>query len=565
MPSEANELAKIKAILKSNPRGLTIEELSKRIPLNRTSTAKYLNTLLISGQAEMRTYGRAKVFTISHRVPLSQMISLTSDPILVLDKELFIKQVNDRFNEVFSVSKSDLIGHKIDFTPLNALDILIPPNKIHEAVEGQEQVFEKNVRNGEQEFFFKVKLVPSVFDDGDKGVVIFFEDITELKKYQHHLEQLVEERTAELQVTNEKLQREIEDHKRAKTALIKSEERYRTLVEASPNGIFFCDINYAIMMANPKAVTLFGYSSVNELIGKNMLQLVVNDDHDNLLGIFSRAGEEEIPRETEFSFIRKDRAAFPGEFITGPVKDHTGLSIGFIGVIMDITERKRAEEALRQANRKLNLLSSFTRHDILNQLTIVLGYLKMARDVITDPVANGFVSKAEESAGVIQTQITFTRDFQNIGVVPPEWQRIDELVKTSLNGLSPGKVSISVDLNGNEVYADPLLGKAFANIIGHSLHQDGSLSQIRVSSKDSGDLLTVLIEDDGSGIPDAEKEDIFDRALGGKHTYDLFLAREIMSITGISIRETGIFGKGSRFEISFGKGMYRGLETPVQR
>jgi PAS domain S-box-containing protein len=565
MPSEANELAKIKAILKSNPRGLTIEELSKRIPLNRTSTAKYLNTLLISGQAEMRTYGRAKVFTISHRVPLSQMISLTSDPILVLDKELFIKQVNDRFNEVFSVSKNDLIGHKIDFTPLNALDILIPPNKIHEAVEGQEQVFEKNVRNGDQEFFFKVKLVPSVFDDGDKGVVIFFEDITELKKYQHHLEQLVEERTAELQVTNEKLQREIEDHKRAKTALIKSEERYRTLVEASPNGIFFCDINYAIMMANPKAVTLFGYSSVNELIGKNMLQLVVNDDHDNLLGIFSRAGEEEIARETEFSFIKKDRTAFPGEFITGPVKDHTGLSIGFIGVIMDITERKRAEEALRQANRKLNLLSSFTRHDILNQLTIVLGYLKMSRDVITDPVANGFVSKAEESAGVIQTQITFTRDFQNIGVVPPEWQRIDELVKTSLKGIQPEKVSILVDLNANEVYADPLLGKAIANIIEHSLHQDGSLSQIRVSSKDSGDVLTVLIEDDGSGIPDAEKEDIFDRALGGKHTYDLFLAREIMSITGISIKETGIFGKGARFEISFKKGMYRGFEVPVQR
>lgn len=557
MPSEADELAKIKAILKGNPRGLTIEELSRRIPLNRTSTAKYLNTLLISGQAEMRTYGRAKVFTLSHRVPLSQMISLTSDPILVLDKELFIKQVNERFLEIFSLNKQDLVGHKIDFTPLNSLETLIPRDKVTDAVDGQEQVFEKNIKKSKEDLFFKIKLIPSVFDDGDKGVVILFEDITELKKYQHHLEQLVEERTAELQVTNEKLQVEIEEHKRVKTALIKSEERYRTLVEASPNGIFFADTSYMVMMANPKAVTLFGYESIDELVGKNVFTLIANDDHENLLSVLASAADFGFSFETEFTFRKKDRSVFPGELITALVKDHSGTPVGYIGVLMDITDRKRAQEALRQANRKLNLLSSITRHDILNQLTIILGYLKMAKGSISDPGPAGFLEKAELAAGRIQKQIIFTRDFQNIGSAPPKWQQIGTVVRASATGLPTGQVSITVELDRTEVYADPLLDKAISNILKSCLDQEGSLSRIRVTSTESSGSYDLIIEDDGSGIPDSEKEEIFDRSFGEKKGYHLFLAREILSITGITLKETGVYGKGSRYEVHVNQGIFR--------
>ena len=82
-----NEVARIRDLLKEHPKGMTIEEISRLLPLNRTSTAKYLNTLLISGQADMRTYGRAKVFSLTQRVPLSNLMSLSSELILVLDRE----------------------------------------------------------------------------------------------------------------------------------------------------------------------------------------------------------------------------------------------------------------------------------------------------------------------------------------------------------------------------------------------------------------------------------------------------------------------------------------------
>ncbi len=110
MQDQVDEITRIRTILKDNPKGITIEDIAKKLPLNRTSTAKYLNTLQISGQAEMRTFGRAKVYTLSQRVPFSQMLNLSSDLLLVLDQNLVIMQVNEPFIRVFGHSADDLIG-----------------------------------------------------------------------------------------------------------------------------------------------------------------------------------------------------------------------------------------------------------------------------------------------------------------------------------------------------------------------------------------------------------------------------------------------------------------------
>ena len=111
MEDQADEISRIRTILLDNPKGSTIEEIAKKLPLNRTSTAKYLNTLLISGQAEMRTFGRAKVFTLSQRVPFSQMLNLSSDLLLVLDQNLIINQVNEPFiTIIWSLTGEHLSG-----------------------------------------------------------------------------------------------------------------------------------------------------------------------------------------------------------------------------------------------------------------------------------------------------------------------------------------------------------------------------------------------------------------------------------------------------------------------
>ncbi len=102
-------------------------------------------------------------------------------------------------------------------------------------------------------------------------------------------------------------------------------------------------------------------------------------------------------------------------------------------VIQDITELKVLEEQmvytnselnkyaedLRQTNDKLNLLNTITRHDILNQLTVILGYLDMMRAKFSDPSLQDYIDKEIHAAQNIQTQILFTKDTRISVSSPP--------------------------------------------------------------------------------------------------------------------------------------------------
>ena len=154
-----DEVARIRDILKEHPKGMTIEEISRLLPLNRTSTAKYLNTLLISGQADMRTYGRAKVFSLIQRVPLSNLMSLSSELILILDREHTISYMNSQFLQVFHLTKPEIAGKKIEHTPLS---YYLPPqflDMIGGAFEGKESVGEQHIKIRDLDYYFISKLV----------------------------------------------------------------------------------------------------------------------------------------------------------------------------------------------------------------------------------------------------------------------------------------------------------------------------------------------------------------------------------------------------------------------
>jgi len=108
---------------------------------------------------------------------------------------------------------------------------------------------------------------------------------------------------------------------------------------------------------------------------------------------------------------------------------------------------------------------------------------------------------------------------------------------------------------GTEIFADPLIVKVFYNLMDNAVRYGGKITNIRFTEQESGDDYLIVCEDDGEGIPAEEKEKI----LGfGKNTgLGLFLAREILLITGITIRETEEPGKGARFEMTLPKGAYR--------
>ena len=156
----------------------------------------------------------------------------------------------------------------------------------------------------------------------------------------------------------------------------------------------------------------------------------------------------------------------------------------------------------------------------------------------------------------IQRIISFTKEYEEIGVQSPEWQDIRDVLRRAAGWLDWNGVNLRIEVSGYMVYADPLLEKVFYNLLDNSLRHGQSVTSIEVSASETGSGLVIVCQDNGPGIPAGEKEKIFGHGYGRHSGFGLFLAREILGITGISIRETGQPGEGARFEILAPRGVY---------
>ncbi len=219
-------------------------------------------------------------------------------------------------------------------------------------------------------------------------------------------------------------------------------------------------------------------------------------------------------------------------------------------------ERLRAERALAEANRKLQLMASITRHDLRNQLTAVREYLELSLAKL-DRSPGSARSDILAATGVVNQTINtieFTGEYQKIGIKAPVWKNAKELVDKAGSSADLGKVRLENFVPATvEILADPLVEKVFFNLIDNALRY-GKTTTIRFRL---GENDTLICEDDGVGIPPGEKEKIFAYEYGMNTGLGLFLAREILTITGITIRETGMPGKGARFEIACPPGVLR--------
>jgi signal transduction histidine kinase len=231
-------------------------------------------------------------------------------------------------------------------------------------------------------------------------------------------------------------------------------------------------------------------------------------------------------------------------------------------VAHDVTDRKHAEVALKLAHRKLNLLSSITRHDILNQLTVLDGYLELSGPALSNTRVGDYVQKEKKAANAIRRMISFTKDYEEIGQQQPGWHRIGTIITQLAKTTNLPGITLDSRLGDLEMFADPLLERVFNNLLDNAIRHGENVKTITVSAEPADAALVIWWEDDGIGVPDEEKERIFKRGVG-KHTgLGLFLAREILGLTGITIRETGLSGNGARFEIMVPAGSFRYPELP---
>jgi signal transduction histidine kinase len=229
----------------------------------------------------------------------------------------------------------------------------------------------------------------------------------------------------------------------------------------------------------------------------------------------------------------------------------------------EIRERKGVEQALLSANRRLQLLNDITRHDIINSLTGLLLLLRRSETrAAQDPGLVAEIQQEKEIADLIHRQIAFTKDYQEIGLRKPEWQNVEDIITKAWIGHKIGSARIDIQVHGLEIFADLLLEKVFSNLIDNAMRYGGpAMTTIGFTARREGDSVVIACEDDGLGISEEVRKNLFRRGYGRHTGYGLFLIREILAISGLTISESSKPGSGARFEILVPNGLYRCTAT----
>ncbi|PWR73254.1 hypothetical protein DK846_05370 [Methanospirillum lacunae] len=337
-------------------------------------------------------------------------------------------------------------------------------------------------------------------------------------------------------------------------ALRESEEKFRMLVDLSLDGIIIIDKKGILLFGNQAAGRIFDLD-IEDLIEsgqQNVLDFISPESHDRVIYEIGHVADVIEPYTVDYQAITSSGRTIWIEGIGKEIlyRDSPAVLLS----LRDITLRKQMEDAILRKNKQLNLLSSITRHDILNMIMVIQGSLEIIQMEFSEPGLIEYIMKMRTAADTIKAQIEFTRFYQDMSSHTAQWLDLDSCMPFAY---IPTNINFENKLKGVRVYADQMLEKIFFNLLDNSIRHGQVVTNIRVGYYLDTENLIVLWEDNGIGIPMDLKEQIFELGFGKNTGYGLFLVREILSLTGITIKETGKPGIGARFEFLFPRGTYQ--------
>lgn len=288
--------------------------------------------------------------------------------------------------------------------------------------------------------------------------------------------------------------------------------------------------------------------SREEVIGKRSIELGIFVDPNTRTKMVEDIKKTGHCRINQFKFKTKDGEILTGIFSSNLIKLQNENVL--LSVLDDITEVIQLSDALLQANNKLQLLSSITRHDILNQVQSLFFVRELLKEKIK-PENEMFIQieLLDKAVDTIYHQILFTKDYQDLGIHAAEWIQIEQIINIVKQDKIFSNLIIEVNTGTLEIFVDPMFSKVCYNLFENALRHGDHVSKITVNFIKEENNGVLIFEDNGMGVPKEEKERIFLQGVGKNTGFGLFLAKEIISITGISIRENGEEGKGARFEL----------------
>lgn len=386
MVNEREELAVIKSVLKQNPRGLQVIEVARLTGMSRHTTAKYLEMLQVAGQVEMRSFGPAKVYYLSSRVPISAMLDFSSDAIVVLDQRLGVVQVNDPSLLFFGKRREDLLGKQITglLESVTLRDDLM--GLILQAMDGSEVRCETSREREGKEIFLKIRCVPTVFQDGSSGVTVIIEDVTPrklseiaLRNARDRLEQQVSVRTRELDEIRLTLQK---------------------VLDTVPNGVIVADARTGrYSYVSPRCTVMPGLPMTGDTLfdlpeGYDLLTPDGQHFADEARPLIRSIRNGEVVLNTEM-ILRSAERERNVLFSSAPIFGSDNQIIGAVGALTDITDRKITERRLFESSQ---MLQAVFRVSPLPVIAVDLEYRVITWNSAAEKL---FGWKAEEAMGQV--------------------------------------------------------------------------------------------------------------------------------------------------------------------
>jgi PAS domain S-box-containing protein len=498
------------------------------------------------------------------------LIEASLDPLVTISADGKITDVNEGTIKATGASRDQLVG--TDFSKY-----FTEPEK---AEQGYQQVFANGfvtnyplTMHHNDGHLTDVLYNATVYKDAHNNVLGVFaaaRDVTarkraeeELEKYRHHLEGLVKERSSQLEESNAQLQTELAERKRAEEAVRHAFDRYRSYIEVTGQVGWATNIEGEVTEDMPSWRKFTG-QSYEEIKGCGWANALHPDDVAHTTEVWKKALKERSNYETEYRMRRHD-GVYRQFLARGvPIFGEDGTTREWIGVCIDITERKKDEDELKRSNENLEQFAYVASHDLQEPLRIMSSYSQLLEKRYKDKFdqdANDFIGFIVDAAQRMQKLITDLLAYSRVGRKDVSVTEVDfnELVDKLILSLSPTVESIAGKVTHNELPVllthETSMLQLFQNLIGNALKfRREEEPKIHIEARKNGYEWIFSVQDNGLGIEPQYYERIFQifQRLHTKEAYDgtgigLSICKKIVENYGGKIWVESELGKGSIF------------------
>lgn len=324
MDSRKETIKKIKSLLRIHRNGLTITDIAEKLHLNRNSTAKYLEILLISGDVNLNTIGPAKVYTVSQKMPISAMLKFSADIILLIDNEMHILDANENAISILGISRENLTGTMIQDVKSPLITCLSVPDVLDEIqIKGEiQREFSISLKNEDR--YYRMRLIPTVFDNMDEGLTIIGEDITKQIQFEQ--------------------------------SLMISETRYRAIVQDQTDVICRWRPDGDITFIN-ESLSRFSGISCSSVRGENIFSYIFSDDIPLVKEKITQLTPSQPIQSFDIRLIDKQGMNYWYQWDTRGIFDKAGILIECQSVGRDINTERQQAQKIRESEERFHMIT----------------------------------------------------------------------------------------------------------------------------------------------------------------------------------------------------------------